>query len=133
MVSFEQSSHIVLMFPLLILNKRVTAECDVLCKACEIVSNIFRTSTLNHSSVLRDFLDWLAVILLLVFSVQHIVLDGREGIQFSKRQLPHTIGSGSVDVLKYRLCLCLNTGTLFRSRVTSDMLTCAIATEDPCN
>lgn len=64
-----------------------------------------------------------------------LTLDGQGGgVKLDPSKLPFTQkGAVGVDgVEKYRLCICLKTGVLYRTRVTSDKITCAISTEAPC-
>ena len=73
------------------------------------------------------------------FSVQDekymLTLDGKGGgVRVEPGKLPRTQANidGVDGIEKYRLCICIKTGVLFRARVTSDKITCAISTEAPC-
>jgi len=59
--------------------------------------------------------------------------DG-EGIQLAPSKLLDTTSDAQIesDIEKYRLCYCVQTGLLYRARMTSDLMTCAVAIADPC-
>lgn len=58
---------------------------------------------------------------------------GNGGIRLNNSRLINTKTLTSVvqDAERYRLCICLKTGMLFRSKV-QDKVTCAVAKENPC-
>lgn len=72
-----------------------------------------------------------------------LTFDGRGGgVRINPDNFPNSkaatanpqSGSATHDaaVDRYRLCVCLKTGELFRARITDERITCAISMESPC-
>jgi len=68
----------------------------------------------------------------LCFVLQSLTFDG--GMKFNTQQIPNSRESDQVVVNaeRYRLCVCTETGRMYRVKLVNDMVTCAIARENPC-
>ncbi|XP_066931611.1 beta-sarcoglycan-like [Clytia hemisphaerica] len=60
-----------------------------------------------------------------------LTIDG--GLKLNRLRVPSSRDEDAhIEDERYRLCVCTKTGQLFRAKMVNDMMTCAIASENPC-